>query len=218
MTLSGAGKHLMRRLLFILSLVGALNCAHSAPAGAIARLSAWLVGSYSNSGQTKADSGYRYVILKVARIWPERTDGPWLYAEQALANAPEQPYRQLVYRLTQRPDDLIEVRAYDLRDPVGLTNAWREPIRFSKLSPAADLLPREGCTLYLREKSPGVFTGSTDGKNCPGELPGATYSTSEMTVTETTVILWDRGFNIRDIQVWGPIAGGYVFEKLPERG
>jgi len=204
----------MRRSLLILPLLAFFNCAQAAAADSLERLAAWMAGSYSNAEQTKGDSGYRYVLLHVARIWPERTDGPWLYAEQALANAPEQPYRQLVYQLAQRADGVIEARTFDLRDPVGLTAAWREPIRFSQFTPA-DLQSRTACTLYLREKSAGAFTGGTEGKNCPGELPNATYATSEMTVTEETITLWDRGFNSRDTQVWGPIAGGYTFKKPP---
>jgi CpeT protein len=49
--------------------------------------------------------------------------------------------------------------------------------------------------------------------NCPSNLRGATYATSEVVVQHDKMISWDRGFDSRDKQVWGAEKGGYIFMK-----
>lgn len=180
---------------------------------AVEFLAGSLTGNFDNLSQTRADRGYQHVVLHAVRLWPERTDGPWLYVEQSLHEGPDLPYRQRVLQLAARPDNVFEVRVFTLPNPVALTGAWRTPALFAKLAPA-DLLPREGCTIFLRVRPDGAFHGTTEGQGCASELRGAAYATTEMTVTPDQQTLWERGFNKSGIQLWGFASGGYVFQRV----
>ena len=71
------------------------------------------------------------------RIWKERTDGDWLYVEQAMANAQQTPYRQRVYRLSQTGSDTFRSDVYLLPEPaLGFAGAFAAPEPLASLSPA----------------------------------------------------------------------------------
>ena len=186
--------------------------APSAVCADLDRLAADMTGSFSNLDQARGDQNYHGVSLHLSRIWVNRPDGPWLYGEQSLADAPEHPYRQYVYQLVRRPDAAIELRIFDLSDPIAMTNAWRDPARIDRTGPA-DLLARAGCTLILRAQPDGSFKGATEGRGCSSDLRGASYASSEATISDRAVITWDRGYNRDGVQVWGSIHGGYVFKR-----
>ena len=74
---------------------------------------------------------------------------------------------------------------------------------------------REGCDVYLTQTDEG-YVGSTEGKECVSSLSGASYATSEVTLTPQLLQSWDQGFNASDVQVWGATAGPYNFDRLTE--
>lgn len=185
----------------------------AAESTATERLAACLTGSFSSAAQARGDQNFRDVTLYVAPIWIDRTDGPWLYAEQALTDAQDHPYRQRIYQLATRTGGALEFRVFDVPDPIAATGAWKDPARLGKLSPA-DLAPHEACTLILREQPDGLFKGGTEGKGCINTLRGASYATTEITITPKETITWERGYNATDTQVWGSLHGGYVFKRI----
>lgn len=133
----------MKPHLLALVLLALLPAASGRTDEALERLASLLAGSFSSAEQAAADKNYRNVVLHVVRIWPERADGPWLYVEQALADAVDQPYRQRVYQLARRPDGSFESRVFTLADPVAATGAWRKAAPLADLTPAA-LTLRDG--------------------------------------------------------------------------
>ncbi len=178
--------------------------------GDLEKLAEWLTGSFSSASQAAADDDYYDIRLHMVRIWAERSDGIWLYVEQAVAGQP--PYRQRVYRLTQLSDDLFESRVYEIEDPERYAGGWKNPEALEGLLPAfIDL--REGCAIVLREVNEEKFVGNTVGKTCASDLHGASYATSEVVVEEKRMISWDRGFDETGSQIWGAEKGGYVFDK-----
>jgi len=181
----------------------------------VAELAALLTGSFSSATQHAADpENYRNIALHTAPIWTGRSDGPWLYVEQALAGRPERPYRQRVYQLAASTGGTVESRVFMLPgDPLEWAGAWREPQRLDALSPDA-LESRTGCTVVLRRRADGVFTGGTVGTGCASELAGASYATSDVEITARRLVTWDRGFASDGQQVWGATTGGYIFERL----
>jgi CpeT protein len=204
---------IMRALLISLFLASCLQGAAPAADTAVEHLAGRLTGNFSNELQARTDFNYRDVVLHIVRIWTERSDGPWLYLEQALANAPTLPYRQQVYHLVAAAGGSVEVRVSKLPDPIALTAAWREPQRFSALSPDS-LVACNGCTLHLTVLPDGSMKGATDGCTCASEIGSAAYATTELTVAEHELVFWDRGFNSAGTQVWGPAYSGYVFKRL----
>jgi len=176
-------------------------------------LAIFLTGSFSSADQARGDQNFRAATLHISPIWPDRADGPWLYLEQALADAPAHPYRQLVYQLERRADDTLAVHVFELPDPIAATGAWKDSSLLSKISPA-NLMRREGCTLVLRLQPGGTFKGGTEGTGCVNSLRGASYSTVETAISNLQIVTWERGYNAAGAQVWGSIHGGYVFRRV----
>ena len=180
------------------------------------RLVTWMSGSFSSEKQAAADSEYRDIRLHMVPIWKERADGHWLYVEQAVASSADKPYRQRVYHVTQRPDGGFESAVFKLPgDPLKYAGAWKSAGPLSDLSPDK-LEPRTGCSIVLTKKGGPAFEGGTTGKQCPSDLRGAAYATSQVTIEATRMVSWDRGFNEVGEQVWGATGGGYLFLKFSE--
>jgi hypothetical protein len=176
------------------------------------QLTDWLTGSFSSAVQASEDPDFFDVSLQMARIWPDRTDGNWLYVEQALTSELDRPYRQRVLRLRELSPGLFESRVFVLPDPASVIGVWREDGPLADLTPA-DLTEREGCEVLMRYRD-GSFIGSTLASLCTSTLRGAAYATSEVLITADGMISWDRGFAADGTQVWGSTKGGYVFDRI----
>lgn len=183
----------------------------------LAELTRWMSGTFSSHAQSVARPGdFLDIRLVMTPIWRERDDGAWLYVEQAVASATERPYRQRVYHLSQNADGSIVSEVFTLPgDALEFAGAWKRPDAFAQLAPGA-LTERKGCAITLRRNA-GRFEGSTSGTECPSELEGAKYATSEAFVRSQSIETWDRGYAENGEQVWGSKAGPYRFEKVSER-
>ncbi len=195
-----------------LALTGCSNSQHQ-----VNELGNWMTGSFSSAAQAERDSeNYFDIRLETVRIWPERTDGIWLYVEQAAAGRLDKPYRQRVYRVHAQDEDTLASVVYTLPDdPLQYAGAWRTPAIFDDLTPD-DLTIRTGCAIVLYKAPNGSYVGSTREKDCESELRGATYATSDVIITPAMLKSWDRGYNDRDEQVWGATEGPYEFVKQPQ--
>lgn len=170
-------------------------------------------GSFSSEEQSKNDSDYFDIRLHMKKIWTDRDDGKWLYVEQSVAQYPDNPYRQRVYKITQTGSNSFESAVFTLNEPLRFTGEWQ------KENPLSDLIPdsltlREGCTVYLTLVNDTTFQGSTKDNNCPSERSGAKNATSEVIITKNGITSWDRGFDENGNQVWGAEKGGYVFKRI----
>ena len=170
-----------------------------------------LIGSFSSAAQAEADPEFFDVRLHMTPIWTSRTDGPWLYVEQAMATALDRPYRQRVYRLIDRGDGSVESFVYELPNPRERIGAWSDPTRFDSDRPEA-LVPRAGCSIVLR-RSGDAWVGSTHERDCESALRGASYATSEVVLRADGLETWDRGFDDAGRQVWGASKGPYRFRR-----
>ncbi len=175
-------------------------------------LSQCLIGSFSSAEQAARDTEYHEITLETVRIWPAHTEGIWLYIEQAAAESRDKPYRQRVYHLTRRSDITFTSETYLLPDEAAMVGAWRDPSRFAALS-STDLTVKEGCAVELERVNEWTFSGSTQEQDCPSELHGASYSSSEMTITPSWLENWERGYDEEGNQVWGAITEPYHFAK-----
>ena len=175
-------------------------------------LAAWMAGTFSSAVQAAEDPGFFAVNLHMAPIWSDRSDGRWLYFEQAVSEEPHRPYRQRVYRLVELLPGLFEAQVFTLPDPGAVIGVWISDAPLAELSPD-DLEVRDGCAILLRRRGDS-FVGSTLASLCSGTLRGAAYFTSEVIVTPDGIVSWDRGFADDGSQVWGSIYGGYVFDRI----
>lgn len=172
-------------------------------------LQEWMTGSFSSAAQAREDSSYFDIRLEMVPIWTDREDGPWLYVEQAAATNLERPYRQRVYQLSVDRDGRYRSEVFTLPDPLRFAGAWRSEDALASLTPDS-LEVRRGCAVLLTG-SGGQYAGSTVEDQCESNLRGASYATSEVTVSEDRIVSWDRGFDGSATQVWGAEGGPYVF-------
>lgn len=184
----------------------------SAVKNGVPEVAALLSGSFSSEAQSKTDPEFFDVRLHMIPIWTSRTDGPWIYVEQAMATSLERPYRQRVYRLIDRGDGSVESFVYELPNPRDRVGAWSDPTRFEQDTPES-LVPRAGCSIVLRREG-GSWVGSTNERDCESSLRGAAYATSEVVLQGNGLDSWDRGFDAEGKQVWGAVKGAYRFRRL----
>jgi hypothetical protein len=204
---------IMRPLAILIACLLLLTSRGLAEPSTLDHLAVFMTGSFSSADQARGDQNFRATTLHITPVWTDRSDGPWLYLEQALADAPAHPYRQLIYQLATHADDTLAVRIFELPDPITATGAWKDPALLAKLTPT-NLVTREGCTLILRLQPGGTFKGGTEGTGCASTLRGASYSTIETAISNLQIVTWERGYNAAGTQVWGSIHGGYVFKRV----
>jgi hypothetical protein len=185
---------------------------NAAPEPGLATLAEWMTGSFSNASQAAANPAYSEIRLRIARIWPERRPGLWLYAEQWAEGQDQIPYRQRVFHLTGLSDSTFRSRTFIVPGSLRFAEQSKSPDPLRALSPDS-LRAREGCDLLLVQRD-SSFVGSSLGDDCRSELQGATHATSEVRITPHELYSWDRGFDESGTQVWGPITGGYEFRRV----
>lgn len=177
-------------------------------------LAGWMTGSFSSQAQAETHPDHFYDIrLVMTPIWTHRDDGPWLYVEQAAADSLDRPYRQRVYRLRRAADRSVHSEVFTLPgDPLEHAGDWRLERPLADLAPI-DLELRQGCDIVLQRINNDTYAGSTRGEECPSQLRGASYATSDVVITPAQLLSWDRGYDANDEQVWGAEAGPYAFLK-----
>lgn len=175
----------------------------------------WLTGSFSNGAQARRDPAFHHVLLHTQPIWPGRSGEHWLYVEQALADTPDKPYRQRIYRIRWEGGPVSEVFLLP-GDPSAFIGAWRDVSRFNGLEPE-HLEQRQGCSIWLHKQRAGGYEGATRGRHCGSDRSGAQYATSEVVLDAAALSAWDRGFDAAGSQVWGATAGPYRFERADSR-
>ncbi|MFQ3666123.1 MAG: chromophore lyase CpcT/CpeT [Sphingomonadaceae bacterium] len=168
-----------------------------------------VTGRFTSAAQAAADPRYDRVDAHVVRLWPERTDALWLYQEQTIAGAPR-PYFQRVARVVLQPDGTVFRDNHALKAPerfagFGLPGYTGPAITPDDLGPA-------GCPTLHDQAGPGAWTGRTT--ECPSSHRGAAYMVSRAILLRDRLWNWDRGFDTTGRQVWGPEAGGYVFDRV----
>ena len=168
-----------------------------------------MAGEFSSEEQSKSDTDYFHIKLRMKPIWTDSKDGYWLYVEQAISSAEQKPYRQRIYHVYRQDDTTVVSKVFEMKSPNNYAGGWSDEAKLKPLTQDS-LIDRQGCAIYLH-KMGNNFTGSTPGKQCLSSLRGATYATSEVTVYKDKLISWDRGWSKDDKQMWGAEKGGYIF-------
>ncbi|XBQ16641.1 MAG: chromophore lyase CpcT/CpeT [Oceanicaulis sp.] len=177
-------------------------------------LAAVLTGSFSTIEQCETE-GWGCVESELVRIWPERTDGVWLYQENAwLGDDPEsadpaakqRPYFQRIIRLAAQDDRTVLRTIYTMTDPASVVGAFAAPDTI-----AADQLGEASCSGPVERIAHGHWYANFP--TCPSGLRGAVRTHSRSIHYPDGFANWDRGFDAEGNVRWGPSAGGYVFVR-----
>jgi len=179
----------------------------------LVKLSKIMQGHYSSELQSKSDTSFFDIRLKILPIWGDRTDAIWMYVEQAMNGKEDKPYRQRVYRLTETSKGNFESAVFTLKSPLRFVGNLE---MVNKLTPDS-LILREGCAVLLKKVGKKKYLGATEYRKCSSDLRNATYATSEVTLTSKLLASWDRGYDATDKQVWGAVKSGYLFRKQKKK-
>ncbi|NKF51974.1 hypothetical protein G3R49_15520 [Shewanella sp. WXL01] len=177
-----------------------------------ARLLGWMQGHFTSEQQSIDDKDFFNIHLNMVQIWPSEKS-TWLYVEQAAATHLKEPYRQRVYEISAISETEFASKVYTFANPKDYAGDYLDTNPLGKLSPK-DLTEKQGCTVYLTwSADSAAYIGSTKADECKSKLRGASYATSEVTVTADSIMSWDRGFDASGEQVWGAVKAGYDFIK-----
>jgi hypothetical protein len=171
-----------------------------------------MAGKYDSKAQSLADTNYFNISLVMTPIWKDRTDGKWLYVEQAMASKLDKPYRQRVYHLQHPSSNVYTSDIYTIKDAMSFAGAQNDDAKMQQLS-FDKIELKEGCTVTLHTSGNNEYIGGTDADHCPSDLRGAKYATTKITMKNGELISWDQGFDATGKQVWGAEKGGYIFVK-----
>ena len=175
----------------------------------VARL---LSGKFSSEAQSKSNPSYFNIHLASCLVSAPDYGELVLYVEQAAGTSLNQPYRQRLYVITA--DE--EIVRSEIWAPAVAT-AWIGTCDAPGVVdvPEGAFSTRQGCDVWLTSNGQG-YVGSTKGEGCASSLSGASYATSEVTLSDTMLRSWDRGFNAQGLQVWGATMGPYDFDRLTD--
>lgn len=190
----------------------------SATSATLRRLAAWMTGGFDSKKQSQQDPAFLDITLVMKRIWPTAsTAGYWLYVEQSVTGSA--PYRQRVYELVAQQGGTYASKVYEFArasDRAAAVGAWQNKDPLSGLTPQ-DLVYKSGCEVVLTwDAKTRAYTGSTGKDSCKTTFQGASYTTSQVQVTEGRLSSWDRGFDAGGKQVWGAVKGPYIFELVKD--
>lgn len=175
------------------------------------KLSALMEGAFSSELQSKTDTNYFNISLVMTPIWSNRTDGKWLYVEQAVASTLDKPYRQRVYHLQHPSKDVFTSDIYTIKNAILYAGLQNDKQKKDKLTIDSIEL-KDGCTVTLI-KHDDIYEGGTNKDKCPSDLRGAKYATTKILLKNGELDSWDQGFDASGKQVWGATKGGYIFLK-----
>jgi hypothetical protein len=187
------------------------------PQAELEEYAATATGSFSSARQASADKRYDVAEAEVVRIWRDRTDGVWLYQEQAIIAgagsaaraSKEKPYFQRIGHIHRLADGSLRRDNYVLKEPARFIGLGR---RQGVAEPARADLGAAGCHNLIERVGSGHFFARTE--NCRNGYKGASTMTSLAVSTPERHVNWDRGFDAAGKHVWGPQAGGYVFDRV----
>ncbi len=188
------------------------NKTASNPNDELAKFQQLMAGKYNSQAQSIADTNYFNISLVMTPIWKDRTDGKWLYVEQAMASKLDKPYRQRVYHLQHPSNNVYTSDIYTIKDAMSFAGAQTDDAKMQKLS-FDKIELKEGCTVTLTTNGNDEYVGGTTLDHCPSDLRGAKYATTKITMKGGELVSWDQGFDASGKQVWGAEKGGYIFVK-----
>ncbi|MCO4294076.1 chromophore lyase CpcT/CpeT [Solitalea sp. MAHUQ-68] len=176
-----------------------------------------LSGRFSNEDQARFSIDTKPETFVMKQIWAEKeNDELWFYAERFRADSTNLPHQQFVWHVKQTDQNRYFIEIFTPKTSLPLITDWKSktPL-FAGLTDT--MLVKLSCPLYIVRKTMIEFTGGTKANTCVAGLPAnAVYKTIELYCSESTLMLWERGYNATGKLVYGSDKGGTVFRKLEQ--
>ena len=211
----------MRRLFLPLALLVAARPGGAQLPAAADEVAGWLAGTFDTKDQAVADAEVPPLRLVVVAVPKSRLSfgAPVLYREEAKPDRPDRPVRQGFLRVEEDASGGVVVRLFELKDGASAAGKWRTPVDLA-LFGRNDIREREACSVTL-SRTGDHYEGMATGSGCAPSLLGASRASSELRLWSDRLETWDRGFDRKGEQVWGPRKGPYRWTKrsaLPPEG
>lgn len=184
----------------------------------VAEVTRALLGTRDSADQALQDRRFTDVRLTQCRVQvvdaPNPSAAEFLYLEQALSVSPDKPYRQKFVRVTpgDGPGKVLSEEFEPTTDAASFQGFCSRPEAERLVTLAQFGTP--ACTIVLEKAEGARWVGGTRDGGCPTTYRLATRATTEITITQDTILSWERGWDDDGFQVWGPEAGGYRFERI----
>ncbi len=177
-------------------------------------LATWIAGEFSNKKQSfdnPKDFAHIHVFFRPLP-W-NFFQGIGFYSEQVYDYDLWTPYRQGVHRFVVQ-EGQVYVENYSLKD--GMLYAGSGHHRSILETITTDAIERRyNCSMVFKRKN-NTFYGNVEGNQCliqKGDV--ITYLISEVELTDTTFLSWDRGLDVNtNEQKWGSNHGALKFDKV----
>ena len=169
----------------------------------------YLQGTFDSADQAAEDANYYAIELKMCQVDAPNMGEMVLYVEHAMG---DDPYRQRIYVIEEGDEPGAQARSviYELLYPSSWTGFCEGDALTSGAITDDYVAKLEGCDVNV-EWDGSSFAGSTFEDACISDWAGASYATSEVTLSEDRLESWDRGWDAGDNYVWGATDGPYVF-------
>lgn len=177
-------------------------------------LASLMAGDFSNRQQSDADPvNYAHIRIFFRPLPWDFFSGIGFYSEQVYDYDLWSPYRQGVHRLVDL-GDCIYIENYSLKEAENYAGSGHN--REILLTIPQDSIERRYNCSMVFHKEGELFRGSVEpGNKCLIHRKGRdTYLVSEVELTQTTWVSWDRGMDLNTHQqVWGSAKGPLKFVK-----
>ena len=177
-------------------------------------LACLMAGDFSNRQQSDADpKNYAHIRIFFRPLPWDFFSGIGFYSEQVYDYDLWTPYRQGVHRLVDRGDH-IYIENYSLKEAEYYAGSGHNRDILLTI-PSDGIERRHNCSMVFY-KDREIFRGSVEpGNKCFIHRKGVkTYLVSDVELTETTWISWDRGMDLDNHQqIWGSAVGPLKFAK-----
>lgn len=173
------------------------------------KLATMMEGNFSSEKQSKKNSHYKSILLRMTPIWKEK--GTYFLVEQALFNNQDKPFSIQVHKLYQKRYDIVR-EVYTLKNEQEWIEKRKTSQEYSSFS-EADLELQTGCEILIKQRADGSYFGHT-GHNCHLTKFNAANSSVGIVVTERQIRLWEQGFDKDWNILWSTAKDGYVFDKM----
>lgn len=173
-----------------------------------------MAGDFCNRQQSDADpKNYAHIRIFFRPLPWNFFSGIGFYSEQVYDYDLWTPYRQGVHRLIDQGDH-IYIENYSLKEAENYAGSGHN--RDILLTIPSDSIERRYNCSMVFHKEGDKFKGCVEpGNKCFSYRTGTkTYLVSEVELTDSTWISWDRGMDLdTNQQVWGSAVGPLKFQK-----
>lgn len=182
--------------------------------GLVYQLARLMAGDFCNRQQSASDpKNYAHIRIFFRPLPWEFFQGIGFYSEQVYDYDLWTPYRQGIHRLVDQ-GDRVYIENYSLNEAENYAGSGHNREILLTI-PADGIQRRHNCSMVFHQEG-NLFRGSVEpGNKCLIHRQGvSTYLVSDVELTETTWVSWDRGMDLNTHQqVWGSTKGALKFTK-----